>query len=70
MADAGAELIKDILAFYRPHLHPFITEGGLGKDNKWYSLSYISQDLLGRKWQYFLLARLKKYLPKNERTKS
>ena len=91
MADAGAELIKDILVFYRkegvelgiclciqtsgralnfnPHLHLLITEGGLGKDNKWYNLSYINQNLLGRKWQYFLLTRLKKYLPKNERTK-
>lgn len=91
MANAGAELIKDILAFYRrkgvepgiclciqtsgralnfnPHLHLLITEGGLGKDNKWNSLSYISRDLLGKKWQYFLLTRLKKNLPKSERTK-
>lgn len=91
MADAGAELIKDILVFYRKegvepgiclciqtsgralnfnlHLHLLITEGGLGKDNKWYNLSYISQNLLGRKWQYFLLTRLKKYPPKGERTK-
>jgi hypothetical protein len=91
MADAGAELMKDILAFYRkeavdpgiiliiqtsaralnfnPHPHLLITEGGLGKDNKWHNLSYINQNLLGKKWQYFLLTRLKKYLPKNERTK-
>jgi len=92
MGDAGAELIRDILKFYRkkegiepgiilviqtsgrslnfnPHLHLLITEGGLGKDNKWYSLSYIDQYLLGRKWQYFLLTRLRKYLPRNERTK-
>ncbi len=92
MADAGAELIRDILKFYRkkegiepgiilviqtsgrslnfnPHLHLLITEGGLGKDNKWYNISYIDQYLLGRKWQYFLLTKLRKYLPKNERTK-
>jgi len=77
MADAGVELIKDILSFYReegvepgiiliiqtsgrslnfnPYLHLLITEGGL--------------DLLGRKWKYFLLTRLKGYLPKNERAK-
>ena len=84
MGDAGAELIRDILKFYRkkegiepgiilviqtsgrslnfnPHLHLLITEGGLGKDNKWYSLSYIDQYLLGRKWQYFLLTRLREY---------
>ena len=88
MADAGVELIKDILFFYRkegielgiiliiqtagrtlnfnPHLHLLITEGGLGKDQRWYTLSYISQDLLGRKWKYFLLTRLKGYLPEND----
>jgi len=91
MADTGAELIKDILSFYRkegvepgiiliiqtagralnfnPHLHLLITEGGLGRDEKWHSLSYISQDLLGRKWKYFLFTRLKGYLLKNQRTK-
>jgi len=91
MADAGAQLIKDILSFYRkegiepgiiliiqtagralnfnPHLHLLITEGGLSKDGRWHTLSYISQDLLGRKWKYFLLTRLKGYLPKNERTR-
>lgn len=54
---------------FNSHLHLLITEGGLAKDNKWHNLSYITQDLLGRKWQYFLLTTLKKYLPKNERTK-
>jgi len=54
---------------FNPHLHLLITEGGLSKDNKWYSISYIDQYLLGRKWQYFLLTRLRKYLPRNERTK-
>ena len=52
-----------------PRFHLLITDGELGKDNKWYNLSYISQDLFGGKWQYFLLTRLKKYLPKSERTK-
>ncbi|MBE0479293.1 transposase zinc-binding domain-containing protein, partial [Candidatus Aerophobetes bacterium] len=91
MADAGAQLIKDVLSFYRrqgiepgiiliiqtagralnfnPHLHLLITEGGLSKDGRWHTLSYISQDLLGRKWKYFLLSRLKGYLPKNERAR-
>lgn len=92
MGDAGAELIRDILKFYRkkegiepgiilaiqtsgrslnfnPHLHLLVTEGGLGKDNRWYSLSYIDKYLLGKKWQYFLLTRLREYLPKNERIK-
>jgi len=32
MADAGAELTRDILKFYGPHLHLLITEGGLGKE--------------------------------------
>ena len=54
---------------FNPHLHLLITEGELGKDNKWHNPSYISQDLLGEKWQYFLLTRLKKNLPKSERTK-
>jgi len=69
MADAGAKLIRDILKFYGPYLHLLVTEGGLGKDNRWYSLSYIDRYLLGRKWQYFLPKRLREYLPKNERTK-
>lgn len=54
---------------FNPHLHLLITEGGLSRDGRWYSLSHISEDLLGRKWQYFLLTRLKGYLPKNERTR-
>jgi len=54
---------------FNPHLYLLITKGGLDKNNKWHSLSCISKNLLERKWQYFLLTRLKKNLPKSERTK-
>jgi len=54
---------------FNPHLHLLITEGGLGKDGKWHSLFHIDENLLGRKWKYFLLTELKAYLPKNERTR-
>jgi len=92
LSDAGSELIRDILLFYRkkqgiepgiiavpqtsgrslnfnPHLHLLVTEGGLGKDSLWYQLSDIDEGLLGKKWQYFLLIRLKEYLPKTEKIK-
>ena len=90
LADAGSELMKDILGFYRkkkgiepgiicvpqtsgralnfnPHLHLLMTEGGLGKGNVWYQLSGIDGGLLGKKWQYFLLTRLKEHLPKTRK---
>lgn len=90
LADAGSDLMRDILRFYRkkkdiepgiicvpqtsgralnfnPHLHLLMTEGGLGKGNVWYQLSGIDEKLLGKKWQYFLLTRLKEHLPKTQK---
>lgn len=52
---------------FNPHLHLLITSGGLGKDGKWYQLDGINEGLLGKKWQYFLLTRLKEHLPNTQK---
>ena len=45
---------------YNPHLHILMTAGGLEQKSQWKSLSYISYELMHRKWQYHLLNMLRK----------
>jgi len=49
---------------FKPHVHVVATNGGFTKDNQFVKLKYISYDLLHKKWQYYLLLELKKYVSK------
>jgi len=49
---------------FKPHVHVVVTNGGFTKDNQFVKLKYISYDLLHKKWQYYLLLELKKYISK------
>ena len=49
---------------FKPHVHVVATNGGFTKDNQFVKLKYISYDLLHKKWQYYLLIELKKYVAK------
>ena len=49
---------------FKPHVHAVVTNGGFTKDNQFIKLKYISYDLLHKKWQYYLLMELKKYVSK------
>ena len=44
---------------YNPHLHILMTAGGLDKEGKWKSVSYIPYDMMHKKWQYPLLKMLR-----------
>lgn len=50
---------------YNPHVHLLLTEGGLGEDGQWHSISYLPYPLLRRKWQYLLLTGLREELGKS-----
>lgn len=49
---------------FKPHVHAVVTNGGFTEDNQFVKLKYISYDMLHKKWQYYLLIGLKKYLSK------
>ena len=49
---------------YNPHLHIITSSGGITKEEKWKTISYIPYDILHRKWQYYLLNFMKEHLPK------
>jgi len=48
---------------YHPHLHLLATSGGYdGQEHRWEHLQYLPYELLRRKWQWHLLAMLRKTL--------
>ena len=49
---------------YNPHLHIITSSGGITKEEKWKTISYIPYDILHHKWQYYLLNFMKEHLPK------
>jgi hypothetical protein len=49
---------------FKPHVHVVVTNGGFTRDNQFVKLKYISYDSLHRRWQYYLLMELKKYVSK------
>ncbi len=49
---------------FNPHVHMLMTEGGLTSDNQWIDIPFIPYGLLRKKWQYYLLTKLKAMFPK------
>lgn len=49
---------------YNIHLHGIVTEGGFDRKKNWVSVSYITYHSWRKKWQYEVLTRLRKRLPK------
>jgi len=45
-----------------PHLHFVVSEGGVDKDGKWREVNYFDTRKLRRKWQYHVIAELRKAL--------
>jgi uncharacterized Zn finger protein (UPF0148 family) len=58
----GADMKKD------PHVHSIVTEGGFDGKKNWVHVDFIRYKGWRRKWQYELLTRLKKELPKCRET--
>ncbi len=53
---------------YNPHIHSIITEGGFDRNKNWIHVDYIRYEGWRKKWQYELLTRLKKELPRGTET--
>lgn len=53
---------------YDPHIHSIITEGGFDRNKNWVHVDYIRYEGWRKKWQYELLTRLKKELPRGRET--
>lgn len=50
------------------HLHGIMAEGGLDKNGCWINIRFINYNSWRRKWQYEVLTRLKKCMPKGKET--
>lgn len=50
------------------HLHGIVTEGGFDRRGNWVNVSFIDYNKWRKKWQYEVLTRLKKEMPKNRET--
>jgi len=50
---------------FKPHIHALVTEGGFDKYGKFVSKKYIPARAMRRTWQYQVLTRFKKVLPKS-----
>jgi uncharacterized Zn finger protein (UPF0148 family) len=53
---------------YDPHIHSIVTEGGFDSQKNWVHVDFIKYDGWRKKWQYELLTRLKKELPRGTET--
>jgi len=53
---------------YDPHIHGIATEGGFDRKGNWIHTDFIPYRGWRRKWQYEVLTRLKKELPKGRET--
>jgi hypothetical protein len=53
---------------YDPHIHSIVTEGGFDKNKNWIHVNFIRYEGWRKKWQYEVLTRLKKELPKSTET--
>lgn len=53
---------------YDPHIHSIVTEGGFDSQKNWVHVDFIKYDSWRKKWQYELLTRLKKELPRGTET--
>ena len=51
---------------FHPHVHILMTEGGLTGQEKWDDIPFLPYNLLRRKWQYYLLAEIKRRLLKSK----
>jgi len=49
---------------YDPHIHSIVTEGGFDSMKNWVHVDFIKYEGWRKKWQYELLTRLKKELPR------
>ena len=58
---------KDMKVNY--HLHVVVTEGGMNEAGEWQGQSYINYRTLRKVWQYEVLTRLRKVMPKTQETK-
>jgi hypothetical protein len=47
---------------FNPHVHVLVTAGGITPHGTWQSVSYVSYDMMHRKWQYYLLTRLRQHV--------
>lgn len=55
---------------YNPHLHALITEGGLDGNGNWRKHSYWPYEAMRHIWQYEVIKRFRRILPKDLETKS
>jgi hypothetical protein len=55
---------------YDPHIHGIVTEGGFDSKKNWVHVDFIKYEGWRKKWQYELLTRLKKELPRGTETNS
>ncbi len=58
---------KDLKVNY--HLHVLVTEGGMNEAGEWQGQSYINYRTLRKVWQYEVLTRLRKVMPRTRETK-
>ena len=55
---------------YNPHLHALVTEGGLDENGIWHKHSYWPYESMRRIWQYEIIKKFRRILPKDLETKS
>lgn len=53
---------------HNPHVHSIVTEGGFDRKKNWIHVNFIRYGGWRRKWQYELLTRLKKEMPRCKET--
>ncbi|MCD4810943.1 MAG: transposase [Methanosarcinales archaeon] len=58
----GADMKKN------PHVHSIVTEGGFDRNKNWIHVEFIPYKGWRKKWQYELLTRLKKEMPRCRET--
>jgi hypothetical protein len=58
----GADMKKN------PHIHSIVTEGGFDRNKNWIHVDFIPYKGWRKKWQYELLTRLKKEMPRCRET--
>ncbi|MBI5148344.1 transposase [Candidatus Pacearchaeota archaeon] len=54
---------------FNPHIHLLMTEGGI-RSEKWEDANYVDTNILSKKWQYWLLTKLREKLPKTKEKKA
>jgi len=47
------------------HFHTIVTQGGMNKNNKWKSITFIPYEILRVKWKIYCLKIIKKNIPMN-----